>query len=200
MWLTPRGRARAELSQARIRFHPIHSKGCEITKNGRRYWFVEKGGKALQSPRSSQSPGWGHRRGRRPVLGRSSGRGEGGGGELPPFRSKSNVRLVPVINVESITTPSGGARCAAAATQHRNRTSQPDSLDFTQCYFVLCSIVQLRCSRRLMSGHLLGVLEPCVVLQVNRDAGRPPGVTSDGGEKARSLGPLPNRSSGVVPI
>jgi hypothetical protein len=24
MWLTPRGRARAELSQARIRFHPIH--------------------------------------------------------------------------------------------------------------------------------------------------------------------------------
>jgi hypothetical protein len=34
-----------------------------------------------------------------------------------------------------------------------------------------------------MSGHLWGVLEPSVVLQVNCDAGRPPGVTSDGGEK-----------------
>jgi hypothetical protein len=34
-----------------------------------------------------------------------------------------------------------------------------------------------------MGGHLLGVLEPSVVLQVNGDAGCPPGVTSDGGEK-----------------
>ena len=33
-----------------------------------------------------------------------------------------------------------------------------------------------------MGGHLLGVLEPPVVLQINRDAGRPPGVTSDRGE------------------
>ena len=41
-----------------------------------------------------------------------------------------------------------------------------------------------------MSRHLLGVLELAVVLQVNRDAGRPPGVTSNGGEKARCLGPL----------
>ena len=51
-----------------------------------------------------------------------------------------------------------------------------------------------------MSGHLLGVLEPSVVLQVNRDAGCPPGVTSDGGEKTRRLGPLPNRSPGVVAV
>ena len=36
-----------------------------------------------------------------------------------------------------------------------------------------------------MAGHLLGVLEPSVVLQVNRDAGCPPGVTSDGCEKTR---------------
>ena len=34
-----------------------------------------------------------------------------------------------------------------------------------------------------MAGHLLGMLEPSVVLQVNRDAGRPPGVASDWGEK-----------------
>jgi hypothetical protein len=46
-----------------------------------------------------------------------------------------------------------------------------------------------------MAGHLLGVLEPSIVLQVNRDAGRPPGVTSDGGEKTRRLGPLPNNDS-----
>jgi len=32
-----------------------------------------------------------------------------------------------------------------------------------------------------MAGHLLGVLEPSVVLQVTRDAGCPPGVTSDRG-------------------
>ena len=51
-----------------------------------------------------------------------------------------------------------------------------------------------------MSGHLLRVLEPSVVFQIDRDAGRPPGVTSDGGEKTRRLGPLPNRSPGVVAV
>ena len=51
-----------------------------------------------------------------------------------------------------------------------------------------------------MSGHLLGVLEPSVVLQVNCDTGCPPGVTSDGGKKTRRLGPLSNRSPGVVTI
>jgi hypothetical protein len=38
-----------------------------------------------------------------------------------------------------------------------------------------------------VSGHLLGVLEPSVILQVNRDASRPPGVTSDGREKTAAL-------------
>src|ERR1700719_3702674 len=99
----------------------------------------------------------------------------------------------PVISVESITTPSGDAHCAAAPT-HRNRTSQPDALHLAQCNLVLCPVVELGCSRRLMAGHLLGVLEPSVVLQVNRDAGRPPGVTSNGGEKTCRLGSLSNRS------
>jgi hypothetical protein len=45
-----------------------------------------------------------------------------------------------------------------------------------------------------MSGHLLSVLEPSLVLQVNCDAGCPPGVTSDGGKKTRRLGPLSNCS------
>ena len=69
-----------------------------------------------------------------------------------------------------------------------HQTSQPDSFHFIQCNLVLCSIVKSGCSRRLMAGHLLGVLEPSVVLQVNRDTGSPPDVTSDGGEKARRLG------------
>jgi hypothetical protein len=51
-----------------------------------------------------------------------------------------------------------------------------------------------------MAGHLLGVLESSVVFQVNRDAGCPPGVTSDGGEKTSRFGPLPNRGPGVVPV
>ena len=95
---------------------------------------------------------------------------------------------------------SGGTRRAAATTQHRDRTSQPDSLHLTQCNLVLCPVVELGRSRRLMAGHLLGVLEPSVVLQVNRDAGCPPGVTSDGGEKTRRLGPLPYCCPGVVPV
>jgi hypothetical protein len=51
-----------------------------------------------------------------------------------------------------------------------------------------------------MSGHLLGVLEPSIVFQVNRDAGCPLRVTSDQSEKTRRLGPLPNRSPGVVAV
>src|SRR6478736_1793294 len=82
---------------------------------------------------------------------------------------------------------SGSVRCVAAATKHRNRTSQPDSLHLTQRNFVLCPVVELGRSRRLMASHLLGVLEPAVVLQVNRDTGCPPGVTSDRGEKTRRL-------------
>ena len=38
-----------------------------------------------------------------------------------------------------------------------------------------------------MAGHPLGVLKPSVVLQVDRDTGRPPSVTSDGGEKTAAL-------------
>ena len=51
-----------------------------------------------------------------------------------------------------------------------------------------------------MTGHLLGVLEPSVVLQVNRDAGCPPGVTSDGSQKTRRLGSFSNCSPGIVPV
>ena len=46
-----------------------------------------------------------------------------------------------------------------------------------------------------MSRHLLGVLQPPVVLQVNGDAGCSPGVTSHGCEKARCFRPLPDHRS-----
>jgi hypothetical protein len=86
----------------------------------------------------------------RPVLARSSGRGEGGAGD-----------------------------CAAEDAALEAKTSQSDSLHLPQCNLVLCPIVKFGCSRRLMAGHLLGVLEPSVVLQINRDAGCTPGVTFD---------------------
>jgi hypothetical protein len=60
---------------------------------------------------------------------------------------------------------------------------QPNAFYLTQCNLVLCSVVQFRCSRGSVSRHLLRVLQPSVVFQVNSDPGCPPGVTSNGGEK-----------------
>ena len=57
-----------------------------------------------------------------------------------------------------------------------------------------------RHSRIRSTSLVLGVLEPSVVLQVNRDAGCPPSVTSNGGKKTRRLGSLANCSPGVVPV
>ena len=65
---------------------------------------------------------------------------------------------------------------------------------------VLFPIVELDRSRRLMSSHLLDVLEPSVVLQVNCDAGRTPGVTSYRREKTRRVGPLPDSRQDVVAV
>ncbi len=67
--------------------------------------------------------------------------------------------------------------------RRRNRTLQPDSLHLAQCDLVLCPVVELGCSRRLMASHLLRVLEPPIVFQINRDAGGPPSVTSDRRQK-----------------
>jgi hypothetical protein len=47
----------------------------------------------------------------------------------------------------------------ASVSGHANaaydRASQPDSLHLAQCNLVFCPVAELRCSRRLMSGHLL---------------------------------------------
>src|ERR1700730_6187787 len=81
-----------------------------------------------------------------------------------------------------------------------DQTSQPDSLHLAQCNLVLCPVVKFGCSRRLMSSHLLGGLEPSVVLQVNGNTGCPPGVISERVEKTRCLSPLPNCSPCIVAV
>ena len=69
----------------------------------------------------------------------------------------------------------------------RKRISQPDAFYLAQCNLVLCSVVKFGCSRGLVSRHLLGVLQPSVVLQVDGDPGCPPGVTSNGVRKPAAL-------------
>jgi hypothetical protein len=64
------------------------------------------------------------------------------------------------------------------------RKARIRSTSLTKRNLVLCPVVKLRGARRFVAGHLLGVLEPSVVLQVNRDAGCPPGMASYGRKKA----------------
>ena len=61
-----------------------------------------------------------------------------------------------------------GGRHTAGRQPVLSEELQPDSLHLAQRHFILCPVLQLRGSRILMSRHLSGVLEPAVVLQVNR--------------------------------
>jgi hypothetical protein len=65
------------------------------------------------------------------------------------------------------------------------RIDRHNRIRSTQCNLVPRPVVELSRSWRLVASHLLGVLEPSVVLQVNSDASCPPGVTSDRDEKTR---------------
>jgi len=67
-----------------------------------------------------------------------NGRGEGGGGE-----SRFAIWTSVCSPNDRRKTPNGGALCATAPTQRRNRTSQPDSLPLPQCNLVLCAVVEL---------------------------------------------------------
>ena len=51
-----------------------------------------------------------------------------------------------------------------------------------------------------MPGHLLGMLEPASVLQVNRHTRRTLGVASDRRQKARVPGSFADRRPGIVAI
>src|SRR5260221_2315952 len=144
---------------------------------------------------TSRLAGWrGAWNGQMPAFGRSYSLPSGPKGHF------GSLSFTSYLSVESKTTPSREARVARSGNAARDRTSQPDPFYLTQCNLVLCPVIEFGCSRRLMPRHLLGVLEPSVVLQVNRDTGCPPGVTSNGGKKTRRLGPLTNRSPGVVPV
>ena len=81
----------------------------------------------------------------------------------PPARNL-NVYLATIIREESVTTPSGDARYAVEATRLLGQTLQTDSLHLAQRNFVLRPVVKLGRSGRLMASHLLGVLQPTVVL------------------------------------
>jgi hypothetical protein len=77
---------------------------------------------------------WGHR----PVLGRSSGRGEEGTDALP-FCSKSGRLCAHLIIAERLRAE---ARFPLATTMpQRDRTSQSDSLHLAQCNLVLCPVI-----------------------------------------------------------
>ena len=53
---------------------------------------------------------------------------------------------------------------------------------------------------RLMRSHLLGMLEPTSILQLNRHPGSAPGVTPNRRQKPRVACSFPDRCPGIVPI
>jgi hypothetical protein len=71
-------------------------------------------------------------------------------GEAPSDRS-SRPRLAKQFRLEFLAEH----RFHVALFVIFARTSQPYSLHLTQCNFVLCPVIEFRCSRRLMAGHLL---------------------------------------------
>jgi hypothetical protein len=73
-------------------------------------------------------------------------------------------------------------------------------LDLADCDFVFGPVVKLGGPGQLMRSHLLGMLEPASVLQVNRHPGRAPGVTSDRCQKPRVPRSFANGCPSIVPI
>src|ERR1700751_2989569 len=74
------------------------------------------------------------------------------------------------------------------------------ALDFADCDLVVGPVVELRGPGRLMGSHLLGMLEPASILQVNRHTGSAPGVTPDRRQKPRVPRSFANGCPGIVSI
>src|SRR5262249_7194389 len=87
-----------------------------------------------------------------------------------------------------------------AETRRQESLFQPNSFHLAQCNFVLRPVVEFGGARRPMPGHLLGVFQPSVVLEVDRDAGSPPCMTSYRGKKTRISGPLADSRPGIVAV
>src|SRR5215469_39834 len=73
-------------------------------------------------------------------------------------------------------------------------------LDLADCDLVFGPVVKFGGPGRLMRSHLLGMLEPASILQINRHTGRTPGVTSDRGQESRVPRSFANGWPGIVPI
>ena len=101
---------------------------------------------------------------------RKSRRGERGGGEAMHCRFVRNSgRLYArIISVEKHSDSiEGRERRAVGITQLKIERHSRIRSTSLECNLILCSVVKFGCSRRLMSGHLLSVLEPSVVLQIS---------------------------------
>src|ERR1700741_1534137 len=93
--------------------------------------------------------------------------------------------------------------CLYAITRSANvasRQLKSNPLDLADCDLVFGPVVKFGGSGRLMRSHLLGMLEPASILQVNRHAGRTPGVTPDRRQKPRVSCSFTNGGPGIVPI
>jgi hypothetical protein len=73
-------------------------------------------------------------------------------------------------------------------------------LDFADCNLVFGPVVKFGGPGRLMRSHLLGMLEPASILQVNRHAGRAPGVTPDRRQKPGVPRSFANGCPSIVPV
>jgi len=81
-----------------------------------------------------------------------------------------------------------------------NQQLKLNPLDLADGDLVFCPVVKFGGPGRLMRSHLLGMLEPAAVLQVNRHAGRPAGVTPDRCQKPRVPRSFADGCPGIVPI
>jgi hypothetical protein len=103
------------------------------------------------------------------------------GTDALPFCSKFERPSNPAISVESIT------ETRIARLRSLDRSSQPDPLDLAECDLVLRAVVKFRCSRRLVAGHLLGVLEPSVIFPRRSLCRLPARCNTQRGLKTRCL-------------
>jgi hypothetical protein len=115
---------------------------------------------------------------------------------LAAFRPKNHTRPVPQFLENTGIDRHLLTECFINESAFSQLKLNP--LNLTDCDLIFGPVVELGCSRRLMRGHLLGMLQPAVVLQVNCDASCPPGMAADAGEKTRILSPLtPRHCSGL---
>ena len=78
--------------------------------------------------------------------------------------------------------------------------SQLNPFNLADRDLVLGPVVELGGPGRLMSRHLLGMLEPTTVLQVDRHTGRAPGMAANRRQKAGVPGSFADCCPGVIPI